>query len=818
MSYVIIKTNGTVLTTIPDGTINSTSTSIDLPGRLYPGYGQVVDTNFVHILENFASPVPPENPLQGQLWFNTFDNTLCVCPQDGETNALAWYTLITSSAVANVTAGNLNVSGNISANNITLTNNVEANLVDTDYLTVNIQANIANANVTGNANLTTVNTSIITTGATNIKGNLTGAWTVLGANTLNGVPGTAMWITGGNLLVTGIKTDNWYYANGVAVSFAGTYTNSNVLSYLATLNSNVGAVSSGTAFNGNILSTGSSATAGTITGNWTLSAGSKLSGIPSIDGANITGTVANANYSAFAGNVVNAAQSNITSLGTLTALNINGVTTGVRFVSNVATGTAPLTVTSTTKVTNLNADAVDGYDTAIANTASTVAVRDTNGNISANFFIGNGSQLSGLNTDRISNGTSNVSIPAVNGNVRLVSAGNVTLTVTGTGANITGTANVSGNLSAGNISATNIVGTLTTAAQTNITSLGTLDSLTVSGDINSTNVNVSGGGSFYGNGAGLTNIPYTSIVGTIPTSDFATTAGTVITAAQPNITSVGTLTTLSISGTLSFTGSSANLGQVGNIIILGGSAGQVLSTNGSGGLSWVSAAAADTAITVTANAQPNITSVGTLTSVNSSGNVVGSNVKTSTGAFYGNGAGLTNIPGGNVTGTVPSASYATSAGSVASIPSGTRMLFAQTSAPTGWTKLTSNDDAALRVVSGAAGSGGTVGFTTAFASKAVTGTVGATALTESQLPAHRHYMFNSASGSTDISTYPASVPAWAGLSGGDTEYSIDSTNAQTADYGYTDTTGSGATHTHTFSGTAINLAVKYVDVIIAQKD
>lgn len=67
-------------------------------------------------------------------------------------------------------------------------------------------------------------------------------------------------------------------------------------------------------------------------------------------------------------------------------------------------------------------------------------------------------------------------------------------------------------------------------------------------------------------------------------------------------------------------------------------------------------------------------------------------------------------------------------------PSGTKMLFAQTSAPTGWVKDTTHDNKALRVVSGTAGSGGTVAFTTAFASQ----NVGGTALTQAQLPAHTH--------------------------------------------------------------------------------
>jgi len=78
MAYTIVKTDGTVLTTIPDGTINTTSTSIGLPGRNFAGYGQTLDTNFVHTLENFAASTPPGNPLRGQLWFNTNNSTLYV--------------------------------------------------------------------------------------------------------------------------------------------------------------------------------------------------------------------------------------------------------------------------------------------------------------------------------------------------------------------------------------------------------------------------------------------------------------------------------------------------------------------------------------------------------------------------------------------------------------------------------------------------------------------------------------------------------------------------------------------------------------------
>lgn len=119
--------------------------------------------------------------------------------------------------------------------------------------------------------------------------------------------------------------------------------------------------------------------------------------------------------------------------------------TAPRFISNVTTGTSPFVVSSTTVVANLNANALQGSTPATANTASTIALRDANGNISANFFIGNGSQLTGISGASISNGTSNVSIATSGGNVTTSVAGNANiLIVTGTGANVSGTFQVSG--------------------------------------------------------------------------------------------------------------------------------------------------------------------------------------------------------------------------------------------------------------------------------------------------------------------------------------------------------------------------------------
>ena len=138
---------------------------------------------------------------------------------------------------------------------------------------------------------------------------------------------------------------------------------------------------------------------------------------------------------------------------------------------------------------------------------------------------------------------------------------------------------------------------------------------------------------------------------------------------------------------------------------------------------------------------------------------------------------------------------------------GTKMAFQQTSAPTYWTKDTSNDDAALRIVSGTVGTGGTEDFSTAFAnpvvSGTVTGTVGNTTLTIAQMPAHTHSI--TSGGSLEYTQYSDALPV------------IDATSG-----GTTGSTGGSTAHTHslsgTFSGGTTDINVKYVDFIIATKN
>ncbi len=135
------------------------------------------------------------------------------------------------------------------------------------------------------------------------------------------------------------------------------------------------------------------------------------------------------------------------------------------------------------------------------------------------------------------------------------------------------------------------------------------------------------------------------------------------------------------------------------------------------------------------------------------------------------------------------------------IPAGTIMSFFQAVAPVGWTQITAHDNKAMRIVGGTGGgSGGSVAFTTAFASQGVSGSNSATTLTEAQIPPHQHsYYIGSGTGSVMPDYSPA-----------------DGNNASAT--AYTNITGGGGAHNHTFTGTAINLAVQYIDMILASKN
>jgi hypothetical protein len=82
MAYTVTKTNGTVITTVADGTVNTTSTSLTLIGKNYAGYGIFLNENYVQLLENFSNTTPPTAPLTGQLWYDNVNDILKIYNSD----------------------------------------------------------------------------------------------------------------------------------------------------------------------------------------------------------------------------------------------------------------------------------------------------------------------------------------------------------------------------------------------------------------------------------------------------------------------------------------------------------------------------------------------------------------------------------------------------------------------------------------------------------------------------------------------------------------------------------------------------------------
>ncbi len=590
-------------------------------------------------------------------------------------NSSATFSFANTSVTANVSAGNIKTNNLLYANGVAWT-------FGSTYSNTNVAAYLPT--YTGNVaagNLLT-NNLLYANGT---------AWTFSNYSNTNVAAYLPTYT--GNVAAGNLLTNNLLYANGTAWSFSN-YSNTNVAAYLPTYTGNINAnyhIGNGSTLTNltganvtgyvplaNAANTATSATtAGTVTTNAqpnitsvgtltsltvsgnlttgnliTSGTGGNISDanyvianyfsgngalLTSITGANVTGYVplANtANSATTAGTVTTAAQPNITSVGTLTSVTVSGD----------ATITGNLTVSGTytyANVTSFNVkdpiieqggnpngtplssndgkdrgqllhyysssaiDAFMGWDNSNSefgfgsnvSVSSEVVTWNSYGNIRAGYIIGNGSTLTSI-----------------------------------TGANVTGYVATA--------SAANTAATVTTNAQPNITSVGTLTSLTsglitaTSGGIKvgnlqdpsgtntiqllNSNISVTGnivagaGGSgnvtanfFIGNGSQLTGLPAsysnTNVAAYLPTYTGNVSAGNVLTNnllyANGTAWSFSNYSNTNVAAYLpTYTGNlsasnlsvttSANLGAVGNITITGGTSGYVLTTNGSGGLSW----------------------------------------------------------------------------------------------------------------------------------------------------------------------------------------------------------------------------------------
>jgi hypothetical protein len=105
MSYVINNSRGNIVAIVPDGTINTTATSVNLVGRGVTPYGLPENENYVYLLENFASPTPPLAPVLGQLWYDSSTNIISTYNTSNIWSALASETYVQDQKVSPAFSG-----------------------------------------------------------------------------------------------------------------------------------------------------------------------------------------------------------------------------------------------------------------------------------------------------------------------------------------------------------------------------------------------------------------------------------------------------------------------------------------------------------------------------------------------------------------------------------------------------------------------------------------------------------------------------------------------------------------------------------------
>jgi hypothetical protein len=455
-------------------------------------------------------------------------------------------------------------------------------------------------------------------------------------------------ISNTGLSTTGNVTAQYFIGNGsqlsgiVAGNIVGQVANALVASTVYTnAQPNITSVGTLTSLivSGNITS-GNANLGNAVTANYFFGNGY---GLTNINVANVVGTIANANYAAYAGNVTSSLTINNSGTGAASGATFNGgspVTISYNTVGSPstsgtnATGTWGISITGNANVAN-TANAVAGANVSgqvnYAAVANSVAGANVSGAVNLATYATTANAVAGANVSgAVAFATTANSVAGAN------VSGAVNLATYATTANAVAGANVSGQVGyaavANSVAGANVSGQVNYAAVANsvaganvsgavnlatyATTANAVAGANVSGAVNlatyATTANAVAGANVSGQvgyaavansvaGANVSGavafattanaVAGANVSGTVANANYAAYAGNVTIAGQSNITSVGTLTSLTSNGVINFSNTSnVTLGAVGNLHISGGNANNILSTNGSGTLSWVTAA------------------------------------------------------------------------------------------------------------------------------------------------------------------------------------------------------------------------------------
>ena len=395
MAYTINLTDGTVFATVNDGTVN-TASSMTLVGKNYAGYGEFLDENFIHLLENGSNTTAPAAPLTGQLWWDKTNTLLKVY------NGTTFKTI--SAATASATQPASNVTG------------------DLWYDTTNQQVKV----YTGSSFI------VVGPAFTSTEGTAGAIPETVNDNTATPHYITGLYVAGTRVAIVS-KDANFTAAAPTSTLFPTIYKGITISNSADTVmagnvrnTGNVVVTSGGattaiiqptgvliTGFNsvtGNVIG-GNVSTAGLITATGNVTSGNvvsiaAISGVTVVATANITGGNLNtAGLASVTGNVVGG---NINTAGLVTA---TGNVRGGNVVSVAA-------VSGVSIVASGNVDSGNLRSAGLISVAGNVT---SAANIAGTFFIGNGSQLTGLSlgvsVTKFVNGTTEGNVGVTNGNI-----------------------------------------------------------------------------------------------------------------------------------------------------------------------------------------------------------------------------------------------------------------------------------------------------------------------------------------------------------------------------------------------------------------